>query len=181
MLKLYRHIGDSIEYVECWINDGVGVKHAGVVGDRGEITNTPNTTDLKAYENALREEYAPQGYTEWPKSLHYWIVAQIPVETIEKGRPLIQPMLDALNNDLGWIGLGHMDGYDIGWSFRPEGKELVLNFFAEVVEKDIGCATVRQTIINKSEQEHYDIGYRPFDEDEYTMYESTKGRKDFWP
>ena len=75
----------------------------------------------------------------------------------------------------------YVDGYDIGWSFRPEGQELGLNFFAVVVEKDIGCTTIRQTIINKSEQEHYDIGYRPFDEDEYTMYESTKGRKDFWP
>jgi len=181
MLKLYRPNDGFIEYVECWMNNGDGVKHVGIVGDRGEIFNSSDITDSQAYENSIKREYTPQGYSEWPDNLYCWIVAQIPIKTIEKGRLLIEPIMDAMNNDLGWLGVGHMDGYDIGWSLRPEGKELVLNFFAVVVEKNIGCTTLRQTMRSKTKQKHYDIGYRPFDVDEYTLFESTRGREDFCP
>lgn len=180
MLKLYRKNGEGTEYAECWVDGGVAVLHTGVVGDEGRTVETPDIADAAEYEKIFENKYKPQGYAEWPQDQLYWVVAQIPTESVEEGIHIVRPIEDELNNDLGWLGLGYVDGNDIGLSTGPDGGKFVINFFTLVVDRDKGCLAVRKTMQEKCKQKQVDIAYRRYDEEDYTLAESTEGKEAFW-
>ena len=180
MLKMYKKNGGYIEYAECWVDNGIAVLHTGTVGDEGKTVETPDIGDAEEHERGIGKQYGQKGYAEWPQDQLYWVVAQIPVESVETGIRLVRPIEDELNNDLGWLGLGHVDGNDIGLSTEPGTQKFVINFFTLVVDKDKGCLAVRRTMQEKCGQKQVEIACRRYDEEGYTLAEPAEGKEAFW-
>jgi len=180
MLKLYRKNGEGIEYAECWVDGGVAVLHTGAIGDEGRTVETPDVGDAAEYEKGIANQFGRQGYAEWPQDQLYWVVAQIPAASVEEGIHLVRPIEDELNHDLGWLGLGHVDGNDIGLSTEPGEEKFVINFFTLVVDREEGCRAIQRTIQEKCGQKQVEIACRPYGEEEYTLAESAAGKDTFW-
>ncbi|MDR2410745.1 MAG: hypothetical protein LBE13_21905 [Bacteroidales bacterium] len=132
---MYKKKGDKILYAECWNNNGILFEHLGIIGDKGETIKSKCKNERKAYKSFIKK-YMAQGYNEIKHEEMFWIVLQWPMdENCGNLLKLKDIVVGTLNEELGWRGLGEIDGYDIGEQIRPDKyKKEVLNIFCYVVD-----------------------------------------------
>ena len=166
MLKLYKKIDGSFRYWEAWEDARQITIDRGLVGDEGE----KRTLDLAAGENAdtriNREARQPrdEGYRGISQSKHTRLIIQYPIQGMGTSQDLDKRIVieDLMNERLGWTGLGHCDGGDIGSG--------TINIFCFVVEPIKALEVTLQSLRTNKALEHAII----------TM-DTSSGSKVFWP
>lgn len=144
MLKLYKEIDGKLHYQEAWTEpeNGVTVLHWGAVGTRGNTRHLPLAPGADE-EAALDEALSPalaEGYAPFPEEDMQVLLVEYAVEGMGTAADLGKrhALEDALNESLGWTGLGHCDGGSIG-SGSMEACCLVVDFeiAKSVIENDL--------------------------------------------
>ena len=116
MVKLYRKSDAPMLYWETWESDGFIIVHAGVLGQVGEVSRTPGSNDAARIVRNQATRLCAQGYAEIENealvtlSIRYRLAGWGSSEDLDK-RHKVEELMDAC---LGWTGLGHCDGGDIG-------------------------------------------------------------------
>jgi hypothetical protein len=141
MLKLYKQVPSGILYWETWEDGRSHVMHWGLVGDRGEQSET---NDIKSVEHEIAMRRA-DGYSERENLPQ--LVLQYRLEgwgnTVDIDR---RDRIEGLMNEaLGWTGLGHCDGGDIGSG--------TINVFCFVVDAQLGLACILEALNGTGELE----------------------------
>ena len=122
MRKLYKKDGERLLYWETWDDDGKHIMHWGVVGDEGE-TQAVRSGLFRDAEKTVAEEMArreQEGYAEIDEedlltvTVQYWIGSLESAQDIEAHLERRYEIQDLMDNALGWTGLGHCDGGQIG-------------------------------------------------------------------
>lgn len=128
-------------YAEYWINNDKAIVHYGKIGKVGEKEAPPQLSgkyeSKAAFHEAFINRFVPQGYSENPPNENFWILIQYPLKSLTGTKRdiwLKNRVKDVLNDDLGWKGLGGVDGFDIGQIANPN-KQLALNIFCVVLMK----------------------------------------------
>ncbi|MED5374747.1 MAG: hypothetical protein VX899_27255 [Myxococcota bacterium] len=140
MLKLYKRDEQGLLYHEAWFHDGEIHEHRGRVGDIGESREHPCSGDP---EQAIRELLAPvmeAGFAPWDEDEMWTLQLTAKLEGWGSTEDL-QLRIDleaALNERLGWTGLGHCDGGDMG-----SGE---MSVFCFVVDGPLAKALVEQEL-----------------------------------
>ncbi|MDR1443154.1 MAG: hypothetical protein LBJ02_12400 [Bifidobacteriaceae bacterium] len=166
MLKLYKHEGGELHYAEYWADGGVATIHVGQVGDTGSSEKTP-CADEGSFERDFRQRFTAQGYAEWPEGQHWWLALQWPMDTFG-GNAAIRAMrnkaMDILDDLLGWTGLGHVDGFDMGRTASPEEK-FAVNVFCVVVDAETAVKRILETLPEQLDCAQLKIGLRSESQD----------------
>lgn len=138
MQKLYKPQGDGLHYFEGWKRGDVAVIHQGRVGDRG-TTQELRPTNGESVDSILGRELASAehtGFTTLSDGAFSSLVVQYDVSEWETDEALEFRHLveEVLSDALGWVGVGHCDGGDIG-----QGK---INVWCKVVNSELGKQAV---------------------------------------
>lgn len=181
MLKLYKRENNSILYAECWVHENVATVHLGVVGDNGQSREFVCDDESSSMDN-FQKEYAEQGYTIWPEEHYHWVVLQWPMKTLE-GSAYNRGMRDKataiLDELLGWTGLGHVDGFDMGRTSNPK-EEFALNIFCMVINSEIAVKCIIDTLSIQLDCSRLKIASRAKSEDGYTLKYCAKEKEDWF-
>lgn len=143
MIKLYKTENGRILYWEAWDEDGSLVIHSGEIGDTGEsekIRIGPGV-DCEELLAERASEAINDGYQEMDPV--YEVVVQQRVEGFGTPSQLEfrDELVDLMNECLGWAGIGHCDGWDIGSG--------AMNIYCFVVERQIGAKVVLAALKEK--------------------------------
>ena len=130
MIKLYRRSQGTYEYWEAWEHRRVLTVHWGEVGTRGEVreitlkpSQKPKSTIVEL-ANAMRATgFAEIDIEEHDVLIVQYKIGEVPTEADVERRHAIEALL---NEEIGWLGAGMVDGGDIG-----QGE---MNIFAFVVD-----------------------------------------------
>lgn len=143
MLKLYKRVGNEILYWETWQKDEkTGVVHWGVVGQRGdykEIKSSFFSNFRKEIQKQI-DKQIEKGYAKIEDDDLFSLIIEFKVdgmgtlEDLDK-RHRLENLMDEV---LGWTGLGHSDGGNIG-SGTMEVSCLVADFniARDVIESEL--------------------------------------------
>ena len=145
MVRLYRTIGGVTEYWEAWITATDVTIHWGRLGEQGESREMPHEAGLHPSKIIEREAKPIRAAGFKPiktKDLHSVVIQY---EVIEHGtvkdhdrRAQVE---ERMNECLGWCGLGHCDGGDMG-----SGQ---MNVFCRVAD-----AAIAEQVIVSDLREH---------------------------
>ncbi|MEE2060222.1 hypothetical protein [Rhodococcus artemisiae] len=195
MIKTYRRDDDGVlHYREAW-SEKSGVRtHMGAVGTKGRTRfhstrsrTWPDKPTATEFLHDFTEESAADGYFPVPDDDHGWVVLQCWTFTADLSHPddqrLFEQGQDALDEHLGWRGVGHYDGNDLGGK-PPAGYDLhgtVMNLFCKVVDTGLGVKVVRSFARAFSLTPYHVIATRePGDDNDYVLAWSPRKRdKDF--
>jgi hypothetical protein len=119
MVKLYRKTGGDLFYDEVWIDEANTVsRHAGRCGERGAIERAshPDRLSGRAAMAAIVAEIRAAGFRPIPDSRHVTLVIDLFPERRDQSGLLDcrHALEERVDQELGWLGLGHCDGGDIG-------------------------------------------------------------------
>jgi hypothetical protein len=116
MLKLYRRATRQTNYWETWEGDDWIFVHHGVPGDTGRTTRLPRSAASRDQVRAEARRQRLAGYAEVPDEALATVLLQYRLETwgTEEDLQRRHKVQDLMDNCLGWTGLGHCDGGDIG-------------------------------------------------------------------
>jgi len=119
MLKLYKRNLNELHYWETWDkDDSTGIVHWGIVGQKGEnkeVRSKLFSNFRKTIQKEIDQKLA-DGYAEFDEH----DLSNLEVEYIIEGMgspedlALRHKLEEKLDNVLGWTGLGHVDGGNIG-------------------------------------------------------------------
>ena len=116
MIKLYKATADALLYWETWEHEGTHTIHWGKVGETGQ-TKELRSGLLRNVEKSVQKEVRErlsEGYAEREELevllIQYRLDSWGSVADLE----LRHKIEDLMNECLGWTGLGHCDGGDIG-------------------------------------------------------------------
>lgn len=133
--RVFKHYGKregSLQYREAWFaNDTTIQEHWGVCGKRGETRSHAHQSDAEARERYMRLKRAgrEEGFCPIPLSKHAKLVVEFHIT--EMGTPSDadrrHALEDFLDDLIGWLGLGHLDGGSTG-SGTMEAMCLVVDF-----------------------------------------------------
>ena len=177
MLKLYKKENETISYAECWIDEdeNIATIHTGIIGTTGCTKEIP-CDDEAAFLADFRSKYTRQGYSEWPEEEQIWLVLQWPMTTLEGNkynRGIRDKATELLDELLGWNGLGHVDGFDMGRTANPK-EEFALNIFCLVVDKENSLKCILDTLPKQLDCSRLKIATRAENDDDYTLEYCTK-------
>ncbi|MGO1591546.1 MAG: hypothetical protein ACTHW1_00085 [Ancrocorticia sp.] len=158
-IKTYRRDEEGIlHYREAWTDKSSFRTHFGEVGTKGTAkAQTVRGTALyrqdkptaTQYMRMFKEEAHADGYAEITDEDHGWAVLQVWTHTPDFSHPddarLLPEGEEALNDFVGWYGIGHCDGYDVGGT-PPAIHKLdgtVVNYFCKVVDTEISVKVLR--------------------------------------
>jgi predicted DNA-binding WGR domain protein len=118
MLKLYKRLGNKLWYWEAWGAANEVVIHWGSVGDRGDsrvielqANDDPSSVIQREATSPRAEGYKPVATEKLARLIiQYKISGMGTVDNLHKRHRVEEVM----NECLGWTGLGHCDGGDIG-------------------------------------------------------------------
>lgn len=117
MIKLYKQSGSELLYWEAWAVDHTVTTHTGKVGFRGKAKDYKLSVKKDPEEHIEHLAIKPhrKGFAEIAIEDHWTLTIQQKmtgndVSDLDHRNELI----DGLNEMLGWIGAGHVDGGDIG-------------------------------------------------------------------
>jgi hypothetical protein len=118
MLKLYRTNGGVTEYWEAWITAIDVTVHWGKLGEEGEMRELPHEAGLHPSETVKREAKPIRAAGFKPRKAEelHSVVIQYKVEghgTVNDHDRRVR-VEERMNECLGWTGLGHSDGGDMG-------------------------------------------------------------------
>jgi predicted DNA-binding WGR domain protein len=119
MFKLYRREADKkLFYREAWIDGERVVEHWGACGERGDVREhpAPNAKDAQRVLSRLKRAARDDGFKPIPRSRMATLIVEYPIDPCRSGDDLTRrhELEDRLNELIGWLGLGHMDGGSIG-------------------------------------------------------------------
>lgn len=143
-----------LHFRETWLNRNTAALHRGKVGSKGKYSfnwlkseNMPNMPTAEEFFQAFRAEAAADGYAEIPDEDHAWAVLQVYTHSDDLTHPQDQRLrfeaVDALSEFLGWRGLGHCDGFDVGGE-TPTGTGTRFNLFCVVVDAETAVKVLRR-------------------------------------
>ncbi|HTR23325.1 MAG TPA: hypothetical protein VMI10_05030 [Terriglobales bacterium] len=145
MVKLYRTSGGVTEYWEAWITATDVTIHWGKLGDKGEMRELPHEDGLHPSEIVKREAKPIRAAGFKPRKTKELnsVVIQYKIQgrgTVNDHDRRVQ-VEERMNECLGWTGLGHCDGGDMG-----SGQ---MNVFCYVVD-----AAIAEKVIVSDLDEH---------------------------
>ena len=142
MLKLYKIADDSKSYWETWENGGLHTIHWGDLGARGESKKLKSTILRKATAVIQKEAdlKIAEGYAPVEDDDHYTLLIEFSVDGMGSGEDVEKRhrLQDRMSETLGWTGLGHCHGGNIG-SGTMEVCCFVVDFDVakHVIEEDL--------------------------------------------
>jgi hypothetical protein len=115
-VKLYRLDAGAPSYWEAWEDDGKIIVHQGALGEDGDVEEIKATKSARERVRGLEKAKRAEGYKPMPDEEHF--ILRI-VYRFDGAGPLADPgkrqeLEDTLDHTLGWTGLGHCDGIDMG-------------------------------------------------------------------
>jgi hypothetical protein len=119
LFKLYTKLDGKLHYREAWFsNDATIIEHWGICGERGaDRTHQCKTGEealsvFQRLKNAAREE----GFRPIALGKHAKLLVEFPVTGTGSSADLKRrhELEDFLEELVGWLGLGHLDGGSIG-------------------------------------------------------------------
>ncbi|MFI4917058.1 MAG: hypothetical protein ACIAS6_11205 [Phycisphaerales bacterium JB060] len=140
MEKLYKTEGGELHYWEAWVAGRRKVcVHTGRVGDTGqtEFHKVPRGEDPEDFLESLAEDPLARGFQEIDPSQMWSVDISIPTAgEWPSNKELSQrhALEDSLNEAVGWIGAGHVDGGESGGG--------CMTVFVEVVDVAASQATI---------------------------------------
>lgn len=190
MLRLYKKDEQGkLDYAEYWIYEGKATVHYGKVGEIGqveEIEDDFNTEEEKAmFREFFIKKFSSQGFEEIDEDAKYFVVIQYPLKSFsgtKRDRWLKDKVTSILDEELGWKGLGFVDGFDIGVMLNKDRDKFALNIFCIVVDEEIAIDTIKNVLKkNKCDYEKIKIATRSFCDDDYTLkYSSNSNDMEFY-
>jgi hypothetical protein len=117
VFKLYKRVNDGIDYHEAWAGGRGVVEHWGRCGTRGETKeHFADPGKEQGVMDAIFDEALAAGFAPMPDEDCAWMLIHRSVEGFGTPGDLDQrhALEDYLNEELGWLGLGHCDGGSIG-------------------------------------------------------------------
>lgn len=144
MLRLYKMIQGKIFYKECWQDGDKAVIHRGVVGNEGIIEQIP-CSDFEEFSRSFSEKYRKQGYLPLCAEKAHHIIIKYWTQNGEKAQQMKDSIIPLLNEQLGWSGLGYVDGYDISVK-RGLRRKTELQIFCVVIDRKIAASAVKETL-----------------------------------
>lgn len=152
LIKTYRRDNAGVlHYLECWEDRTTLFIHEGRVGTKGRTrTRTarhrryPDNPTMAALVAEFRARAATEGYRELTDDERGLLVVQILLtgdglsDGLGDGADalVVEDLPDALDDYVGWRGVGHCDGNDLG-----NGK---VNLFLPVADTALGVRVVRR-------------------------------------
>ena len=156
MVKLYKEDDKgNLLYMETWSTESFrAIVHKGKVGREG----SDEEIEMNKFDKAIKTEsdyfkyftdkYKKEGYLEIPDEKLVWLVVQFPMKSLKGNKRdhwLRDKVTEYLNEELGWRGLGHVDGFDMGKQIADH-KKFALNIFCEVVDEAKGIAAIKRCL-----------------------------------
>lgn len=119
VFKFYAKHDGQLHYREAWFSDDCEVvEHWGVCGDRGDVRIHQHETDEQARATFARLKRAvrDEGFRPIALSRHNKLLVEFPVAGMGSPADLERrhALEDFLDNFVGWLGLGRVDGGSIG-------------------------------------------------------------------
>lgn len=118
MLKLYRATEQGTEYWEAWSSANEITIHWGKLGEEGENREIPIRPGINPNDtiNSEAKPLRAVGFKPLKRSQLRSIVIQYKIEGHGSTADLDKRVAveELMNDQLGWTGLGHCDGGDIG-------------------------------------------------------------------
>lgn len=153
MFKLHKKDTEStILYAEGWTSDeNIGIIHTGKVGKEGttEEYNIPGKFETSSdFMEHFEAHFKGLGYSETKDEDLTWLVVQFEMKSLKGNKRdhwLQEKVTDYLNHELGWRGIGHVDGFDMGEQIAFKGK-YALNIFCEVYDEAKGIAAIKRCL-----------------------------------
>jgi hypothetical protein len=131
MIKLYKQHGTMLHYWEAWIDDKQVATHQGIVGNRGDLKYVKPglLSNHEKLIDKLSAKPRKDGFGQIEIEGHWMLTIQQQM-TGDDNADLDHRnnLIEELDNMLGWIGSGHVDGGDIGSG--------TVNVFAYIVAPD---------------------------------------------
>ncbi|WP_338539999.1 hypothetical protein [Paenibacillus tundrae] len=152
MFTLYKKKPDgNLLYAEYWIEDGQLVEHVGTVGALGTTSRIDFPGEYQnedEFKHNFLSRYTSQGYEEASKQEAVILLIQYPMKSISGSKRdlwLKEKATEALTSELGWRGLGFVDGFDMGKSTNPV-EQYALNIYCHVVDEKLGIQAVKRVL-----------------------------------
>lgn len=184
MIKTYRRDdAGTLWYRECWKHDKIFITHEGKVGTKGKTIRQsprsriqPNKPTIKQYFDQFPASARADGYEPIADEAHGWVFLQIWTDTPDLSSPFDTWILDegeaALNELVGWLGVGECDGCDVGGT-PPEKSGFTgtrVNLFCRVVDVPIGVKALRKFVNQHDLAKRTIIGSRqPGEDSDYEL------------
>ena len=154
MVRLYKKIQDKWFYKECWQDGDRVIFHHGVVGNEGTVDSEP-CSDFSAYYNSFKRKDEKQGYSEFDPGHAETVVLKYTLKSSKEAEVIPQSIIPLLNERLGWLGLGYVDGYDVDVQ-RSIFRKPKLQVFCTVIDGNL-AAKIIPVILEKSPFSRYDL------------------------
>lgn len=193
MVKLYLQDGGTLRYAEVWVDGDVVTEHTGVCGETGEVTECQidGADGWQEYLTGFLKCYYEQGYDQWPEEELCWMVVQFPVAPVELQRgaaPNLEPADEALreaaeiavNEGLGWTGLGMADGWEVGRRL-DDADCFVLNLYCVAVDGELALTALREALEAEADVDcgHMKIAVKDPGAEDYQLAYSADGSGGF--
>lgn len=135
-IKLYRHLAEKSEYWETWEEDDHIIVHHGPLGETGETVRLPKNPASGSEVAAEAEQRRSEGYREVPEEELTTVIVQYQIDDFGTEADLERrhEVEGLLEDRLGWTGLGHCDGGDIGSG--------TMNVFCLVVDPNVAVPLI---------------------------------------
>jgi hypothetical protein len=115
--KTYRKGDAGLEYWEAWTSDEGVVEHRGLCGDAGTCRTLPPRRSALETLAASKADAQSHGFKVISDARHQTVTVDLKATDGEAWAGLLarrHALEDWLNEELGWTGLGHCDGGDVG-------------------------------------------------------------------
>ena len=119
LFKLYQKIDGALHYREAWVSEELTVvEHRGRCGDEGETRSHVCETAAAAQKTyaQLKRAARAEGFRAISPSKHAKLVVELPINGFGSNSDLDRrhALEDFLDDLVGWLGLGHLDGGSTG-------------------------------------------------------------------
>ncbi len=153
MFKLHKKDSkNNLLYAECWISDNEkGIVHTGKVGKDGDTKEFDIGEKFRTMSDFLEyfaEHFKQLGYYKFKDDDLTWLVVQFEMKSLKGNKRdhwLKDKVTKYLNSELGWRGIGHVNGFDMGEQISFKGK-YALNILCEVYDEEKGIAAIKRCL-----------------------------------
>lgn len=157
LLKLYKRENETMLYWEAWEENEEILVHFGVLGEIGETTTIP-LAEFEPPDTAIQrhaQEAREAGFSEIEAEDMVEVIVQYASED-SRGEDFVEKVENALNDSLGWTGLGHCESVD-----EADGA---LNFFCFVVDAKLALDPMLNELREQEALDDVVIAYQDKDE-----------------
>ncbi|PQP81969.1 hypothetical protein C0Q44_20110 [Paenibacillus sp. PCH8] len=188
MLTLYKNEPNGkVLYAEYWMEEGQVVEHTGTVGTYGTTTKSDFPVaycNEDEFKSDFLKRFIDQGYEQASNQYAYILLVQYPMKSISGSKRdlwLKDKASEALIGELGWKGLGVVDGHDMGKTANPI-TEFALNIYCYVVDEKLGIQAIKRVLKEtRLDYTRIKIASRELNNDkEYVLKYSAKKDQEFY-